>query len=314
MIGKMECSDATDIGKKRDSNEDQFLISDVSKSMRVHRTSLALDHHTRLFGETKGKLLLVADGMGGHEAGERASQLVIDSMVDHVLNRLSWFLYDTQEDDAEFEKQLKQGLLACQRTIERETSAIPQRRGMGSTLTLAYIVWPRMFVVHVGDSRCYLLRDGMMQRLTRDHTVAALSEASLGVSDTNDHEIEGDRPGANLLYNIIGGDVDPHPDALALDLKIGDTLLLCTDGLNKHLSNSKIHDILQAEADTDAICERLIAEANRAGGSDNTTVVVSRFSDKDVEAEACQEVELPLEEGNSALLDTVDIPSNAEIA
>ncbi|MCA9133018.1 MAG: hypothetical protein KDA45_07675, partial [Planctomycetales bacterium] len=105
MSGFMDCCGLSDIGRQRSSNEDQFLISDVCKSMRVHQTSLALDHQTRLFGETQGKLLLVADGMGGHEAGERASQLAIDSFVDYALNRLSWFISPSGESEEDFEEQ-----------------------------------------------------------------------------------------------------------------------------------------------------------------------------------------------------------------
>lgn len=309
MSGMMDCCGATDVGKKRSANEDQFLVSDVSKSMRVHQTSLALDHQTRLFGDTKGKLLLVADGMGGHEAGERASQLVIDAIVDYVLNRLSWYMFDSCLKDSEFEEQLKQALIECQRRIDREVSAIPQRRGMGSTLTMAYIVWPRMFLVHAGDSRCYLLRDGELQQLTRDHTLADLaSSVQRGKQGTavqeDDDANEGDRPMANVLWNVIGGDARvPHPDAIALDLQLGDTLLLCTDGLNKHLTRRQIREILSDEKSTEVICQNLIDGANAAGGSDNVTVIVSRFEDRVADAAVLEEVELALDDPNR---DTVD--------
>ncbi|MCA9127925.1 MAG: serine/threonine-protein phosphatase [Planctomycetales bacterium] len=307
MSGSMDCCGLTDVGRKRKNNEDQFLIADVSKSMRVHQTSLALDHQTRLFGDTKGKLLLVADGMGGHEAGERASQVVIDGIVDHTLNRLSWFMFNDCLTDDEFEEQLKQGLVECQRRIDREVEAIPSRRGMGSTLTLCYIVWPRMFLVHVGDSRCYLLRGGVLQQLTRDHTLAELSEAirrkaedtGEGLDDMPDESLG---PMAHVLWNAIGGaEQDPHPDAQALNLEIGDTLLLCTDGLNKHLSKRQITEILSLPIKTDEKCQVLVEAANDAGGTDNITVVISSFT-KDTESlEANAEIELPL---NDALPNT----------
>src|SRR5688500_14819628 len=98
---KMHCYGATDVGRRREANEDQFLIADLKKSMDVHQTSLALDHHTRLYGGSKGKLLLVADGMGGHAAGERASTIAVDGVATYVLNTLHWMfrLGDGSEDD-----------------------------------------------------------------------------------------------------------------------------------------------------------------------------------------------------------------------
>lgn len=315
MSGMMDCYGATDIGKKRRRNEDQFLISDVSKSMRVHHTSLALDHQTRLFGETKGKLLLVADGMGGHEAGERASQLVIDSIVDYVLNRLSWFMFESCLTDEDFEAQLKQGLVACQGRIDREVAAMPQRTGMGSTLTMGYIVWPRLFLVHVGDCRCYLLRDGQLQQLTRDHTLANL-QAGRREDDTHAGDAETtedqENPLTHVLWNVIGGGSKaPHPDALAYDLKLGDTLLLCSDGLTKHLSGRHIKEILSREEGTESICAKLIHAANNAGGSDNITVIVSRFADRVNESAMLEEVELPLDA--PSLADTAEFEASPKI-
>lgn len=302
MGGVMDFCGATDIGRRRSNNEDHFLIADISRSMQVHQTSLTLDHRTRLFGGTKGKLLLVADGMGGHEAGERASQLVIDGIVDYTLNRLSWFMFDDGHTEQEFEEQLKQGLIECQRRIDCEVAAMPARRGMGSTLTLSYIVWPRMFLVHVGDSRCYLLRRGTLQQLTRDHTLAALNEENQnpGRAPGEDSDLdskESRSPMANILWNVIGGaGHDPHPDAQAMDLEIGDTILLCTDGLNKHLSKREINAILSLPIKPNEKCRQLIDAANAAGGSDNVTVVVCSFIDGAEATEMNASIELPLEE------------------
>ncbi len=302
MSGFMDCCGMTDIGRIRTSNEDQFLIADVSKSMRVHQTSLALDHQTRLFGNTQGKILVVADGMGGHEAGERASQLATDGVVDYVLNRLSWFMADSCHTAADFEEQLKRALISCQDRIDREIAAAPQRQGMGSTLTMAYIVWPKLFLVHVGDTRCYLLRDGVLEQLTRDHTLADLASAVYttkgpqAVDDEAEDAKPASRPLAHVLWNAIGGGTGkaPHPDAQAVELRIGDTLLLCSDGLSGLLSRKQLREITSQEIATDAICAQLIAAANEAGGKDNITVIVSRFVDRVAPAAMSEEVEIPL--------------------
>ena len=317
MAGFIDCYGITDIGRMRPSNEDQFLISDICKSMRVHQTSLALDHQTRLFGETQGTLLLVADGMGGHEAGERASQLAIDGLVEYALNRLSWFMSAGAESEHDFEEQLKRALVSCQQKIDREVAAIPQRRGMGSTLTMAYVIWPKMFLVHVGDSRCYLLRGSNLQQLTRDHTLATLaaeakhgSEAGSHRASNGDADEQGEADGrqqrlAHVLWNVIGGGGEqPHPDAAAVELKMGDCLLLCSDGLTNHLSHGRLRELLARDQSTAEICQQLVDEANAHGGTDNITAVVCRFVDRPPQPPQQLEVELPLE---AQLADTADL-------
>jgi PPM family protein phosphatase len=305
----MDCWGQTDIGRARPSNEDQFMIADVCKSMRIHQTSLGLEHQTRLFGNTQGKLILVADGMGGHAAGERASQLVLDTIVDYILNHLIWFLQQDSESEHDFIEQLKEGLVSCQTRINQETVAIPQRAGMGSTLTLAYIVWPRLFLIHVGDSRCYLLRNGGLQQLTSDHTLAALAttadKVAVSSPDTNRASLTSSRLTTNVLWNVIGGGKSvPHPDALAFDLQIGDTLLLCTDGLTNSVAADQVRKILEGKVATSSVCQQLIDAANAEGGQDNITVAVSRFLDRMPEETLVQEIEESVV--STKLADTVD--------
>ncbi len=318
MSGWMECCGMTNIGLKRSNNEDQFLIADICKSMRVHQTSLAFDHQTRLFGETQGKLLLIADGMGGHEAGERASQLVTDGIVDYILNRLAWFVSDGCFSENDFEEQLRDAILSCQRRIDREIAEVPQRRGMGSTLTMAYIVWPFMFLAHIGDSRCYLLRNGDLELLTRDHTLARLAAESRTASldraqgdaqsdvrlDDNSTDTRGYM--SNVLWNVLGGGEgnEPNPDAKAIQLQRGDKIMLCSDGLSNMLTQSQIKEILTQEIPTDAICSQFVEAANAAGGNDNISVVVSYFPETKEPNLPSEEVVLSVED---PLADTVDI-------
>ena len=154
MPGKMDCFGLTDVGKVRDVNEDQFLIADLNKSMLVHQTSLSHDDHTRLFGGSQGQLLLVADGMGGHAAGKQASTLAVQTLSHYVLNAMRWLFQLDEPNEADLEDEFKTGQ-ACQRRLEAEADAMPEKHGMGTTLTMAYVLWPRLYVVHVGDSRCY---------------------------------------------------------------------------------------------------------------------------------------------------------------
>ena len=107
MSIEIECHGATHVGRHRSDNEDQFLIADLNKSMKVHQTSLGLNHQTRLMGESQGKLLLVADGVGGHASGERASSLAVDCVANYILNAMDWFLRLNDENEAELVEELK---------------------------------------------------------------------------------------------------------------------------------------------------------------------------------------------------------------
>jgi len=276
MAGKMDCYGRTDIGRRRETNQDQFLIADLVKSMQVHQTSLGLDHQTRLFGHSLGKLLVVADGMGGAAAGERASQLAIDALATYVLNTLDWFFRLDAGREQDFVTELEDALRRCQQEIEREVQKSPRKQGMGTTLTMAYIIWPRLFLLHVGDSRCYQIRDGKMLRLTTDHTVA---QQCVEAGTLQPEEAEQSR-WSNVLWNFLGrNDDDIAPEVHKVELQLGDSLLLCTDGLTKHVTDERLVKQFRGGKTAREICDGLVAAANEAGGSDNITAIVARFVD-----------------------------------
>src|SRR5262249_4474144 len=128
--------------------------------------------HTRLFGGSQGQLQLVADGMGGHAEGKRASTIAVESLSNYVLNTMSWFFRLQEVAAGDLEEELKAALKACQESIEEAADMIDGPQRMGTTVTMAYILWPRLYVVHAGDSRCYLQRGAKLEQITTDHTVA----------------------------------------------------------------------------------------------------------------------------------------------
>lgn len=201
MTGKLDCFGLTDIGKVRTANEDQFLISDLVKSLLIHHTSLSHEDHTRLFGNSQGQLLLVADGMGGHAAGKQASTIAVESLARYVLNTMPWFfrLDESQENDRK--EELIAALGECQRSIEVAAEANAENRGMGTTLTMAYINWPRMYVVHVGDSRCYLFRQSRLEQVTTDHTMA---QQLVERGELTAEQAQASR-WSHVLWNCLGG-------------------------------------------------------------------------------------------------------------
>jgi serine/threonine protein phosphatase PrpC len=276
MRGKMDCHGLTDIGRARENNEDQFLIADLNKSMLVHQTSLNLEDHTRLFGPSQGQLLLVADGMGGQAAGERASRLAVDTLARYVLHTVPWFLRLDPAREDDLIEELKSALDRCEERIETEAAAHAARRGMGTTLTLAYLLWPRLYVVHAGDSRCYLLRGGRLEQVTTDHTVAQ-QMIERGMMEARD--ASGSR-WSHVLWNCLGGGArEVRPEVRKVVLQVGDSLLLCTDGLSGTVPEERIRELLSEGHNAEATCRRLVEAANRAGGPDNITVVVAHFRD-----------------------------------
>ncbi|MCA9139412.1 MAG: serine/threonine-protein phosphatase, partial [Planctomycetales bacterium] len=188
----------TDIGRKRSVNQDQFLIAELSKSMLVSASSLAEIDTGRFFGGIQGQVLLVADGMGGHAAGEKASSLVMQHLIGRLLNSVHWFFQSDTGSEEEFVNSLKNLLRDAHSRVLAASRENHSVAGMGTTLTMAYIHWPTMYVVHAGDSRCYLIRDGAAQQLTTDHTLARQMVEAGGMKP----EDEATSRWSNVLWNV----------------------------------------------------------------------------------------------------------------
>ena len=277
MLAKIISAGRTDIGKKRENNQDQFLVADLNKSMLVQATSLNLEAQSRLYGMSHGKLLMVADGMGGHQGGNRASRMAIDLLVNQLLNSMHWVSgseTDEAESEAGFIEDLKKLMQHAHEAIEKEARSEVGKKGMGTTLTVAYVIWPWLYVLHAGDSRCYLLRDGELRQLTRDHTVSNQLVEKGGMTVEEAHNSRW----SNVLYNALGaGAAEVVPEVHKVALRAGDTIMLCTDGLYRHVSDSEIRDLLETELEPPESCRSLIDLANFRGGLDNITAVVARL-------------------------------------
>jgi len=266
----------TDTGRVRQTNEDQFLIADLSRSMLVHQTSLSQEDHTRLFGGSQGALLLVADGMGGHAAGEQASAIAVQTLEHYILNTMPWFFHLQQSQESDLQDELKAVMEACQQSIVSAASARPERHGMGTTLTMAYILWPKLYVVHVGDSRCYLFRPPKLEQITTDQTMAQ----QLVERGVLTKEAAPKSRWSHVLWSCLGGGKQElSAEVYKANLTAGDTLVLCTDGLTARLTDEQLLPLIRQGGNADETCRRLVAAANDAGGPDNITVVVARFLD-----------------------------------
>ena len=263
---------ATDRGRVRQTNEDHFLIAELIKSMRVVQTSL--DEPSAKIGAHLGHLFLVADGMGGHHGGEHASALAVAVIEQFALNTFKWFMRVRGAASDGVVADFQNAVAQADATVVQAATQRADLHGMGTTLTLAYHYESELVVVHVGDSRAYLLRDDTLHQLTEDHTLVAemVRRGELDSEQARRHRLR------HVITNVVGGsEAGVRAEAHSLGLRAGDELLLCSDGLTDMLSHAEITGILQNERKPESACTRLIALANERGGRDNITVIVARF-------------------------------------
>jgi protein phosphatase len=264
----------TDRGRVRDSNEDQFLVAELSRTLRVRQTSLPQPPQQR--SRSRGHVLLVADGMGGHAGGEVASALTVESIEAFVVELLRRFSNLQADDEHGVLKDLRDAVRWADARIFEEVDHHPELAGMGATLTMAFVSGRRLFVIHAGDSRCYLFRGGALERLTQDHTVAAelARRGHISPEEALRH------PYRHVVTNVLGGaQAGVKVEVRRADLEAGDAVLVCSDGLSDMLGDGRIAAILAEEPDPEAACARLIEGANEAGGKDNVTAVIARFEE-----------------------------------
>lgn len=269
----MDCFGRTDIGCKRESNQDQFLIADLRKSIVIHRSSLGYDDETQFSGDSRAKLLMVADGMGGYEGGERASWLAVEGVVQYLLNSLHWPITCPTSHEDHFFEGLRSALDFSQSRIRTAAEIHPAQDCMGTTLTMAWVVWPSVYLIHVGDSRAYLFRNGKLNLWSHDQTLAQALADNGAISES---EIETSRF-RHVLISALGCKTNMEPQYGRNELMPNDKLLICSDGLTGHLSDDEIAETLSQDGSTEVACDRLIDAAKQAGGQDNITAVLAHF-------------------------------------
>ena len=269
----------TDKGKVRTTNEDQFLIAELTKAMRVWQTSLP--EPKLQVGEERAHLFLVADGMGGHRAGERASALAVAAIEQFTLNSFKWFAGSDDTEEKKVLAQFQSAFSQADARILAEAAEHPELSGMGTTVTMAFHLGAQLCVMHVGDSRAYLYRDGELHQLTEDHTLMAdmVRSGAVQPDDVARHQLR------HVVTNVVGGpELGVNVEARALEVQNGDRLLLCSDGLTEMLTNEVIAATLDAELAPEAAAKKLLATANEGESTDNITVVVVRFDSADSDA------------------------------
>lgn len=262
-------------GKVRPNNEDHFLVCALQRRTEVLYTSLP--NPAVLGGNGRIAMLgMVADGVGGAAAGEEASRMALEGVTRYVSQALRCY-YSTADPsgDDEFIHALEEAALKVHNELAEATRQNRELRGMATTLTLWLGVWPNAYVLQVGDSRCYALKDGELIQLSRDQTMAE-DLVEQGVFTRDDVRRT---KWANVLSSAIGG-----PQAAPVVRKFaqewGQVGLMCSDGLTRHVPDEKIRERLVTTKTSREACEKLLEDALDAGGLDNITIIVGRTAPK----------------------------------
>ena len=239
---RISCAGNTDVGVVRAGNEDNFLL-DCSRG-----------------------LFIVADGMGGHAAGEVASEMAVQIIEDELgsVRGLS---------DGEAAGRMRQAIRKANSAIFDRTLAEHDKRGMGTTITVMVLFSRRYLIGQVGDSRAYLLRGGELRQLTKDHSYVQ-EQVDAGLLSPDQARTH---PYSNVITRCVGANEEVAPDIYFGNLEAGDVILLATDGLTGMLEDQQLQGILAQQENPEACVNQMITDANRRGGLDNITAIVIRI-------------------------------------
>ena len=265
---RVDCHAASHVGRVRARNEDRFAIVALQHAARFLQTNLQDSDIVERLARPAAYVFIAADGVSGLAAGDEASQLAVGTMVEYLSEAADCYQGTDAAREQEFMDRLTAGV---ERAHERIVETYGAGRGPATTLTMVTLVWPRAYVVHVGDSRGYVLRGGRIRQFTSDQT---MGELLVDIGSVTEEEAE-KRGLNNTLSSAVGNDIAPAVGVV--DLEPGDALLLCTDGLTKHVADARIAGLLAAAPDAESACRALVDDALEQGGRDNVTVVVARF-------------------------------------
>jgi serine/threonine protein phosphatase PrpC len=255
-------------GLVRKDNQDHYLVSTLHKTARVRATSLPNPELFELPSQRIASFGMVADGVGGHEGGETASRAAVETIAEYVKETMNAFYAADENDPDAFLSTLRAAADTCHAAVV-ERGRASGHAAAATTLTLYVAVWPALYILHIGDSRFYLYRNRTLRRLTRDQTMAQdLVDAGAFPAD-----VAARSPLAHVLTSALGGQ-ETSPDVSRTELKRGDAILLCTDGLTKHVTDARIAEHLGSGKSAEHVARALVDEALAGGGTDNVTVLV----------------------------------------
>ena len=271
QLGDIDGWGLTHVGKVRKTNQDHYFAGALSRGVTVASTSLGSDVEQAIQPEHLASLALVADGVGTSRGGERAARVAIEALVREVSKSFHYAQYAEATDPEVFSRLLQDAALACHASLLKQAKQEPGRGRFATTLTLFLGLWPHAYLLQVGDSRCYIFQDGELTQITRDQTWAQELIDAGTLSQTKAQSSKW----ANVLSSAIGGS-EAAPVVTRIVRDWGAVVLLCSDGLTKHVSDGRISERIGAMTSARQLCEDLVQDALEGGGTDNITVLAGR--------------------------------------
>ncbi|MCA0376843.1 MAG: Stp1/IreP family PP2C-type Ser/Thr phosphatase [Gemmatimonadetes bacterium] len=262
---RADVSALTDVGRTREHNEDAYLVADLETGVVLDVTAGT----TTVAPGPHGTLFLVADGMGGAASGELASSMACTLVFEAI--RAAWGT--AAPTVGSFAEVLRDATVGANQRIHQHAREFPEHRGMGTTATIAGQLGDHLYVVQVGDSRAYLVRDGVARQITKDQS---LMQRLVEAGELTQEEAERSER-RNIILQALGPEPSVTVDITQQQLRRGDVLVLCSDGLSGQVKADEIAHVVVQEQDMRVVCKRLIDRANARGGPDNITVVAVRF-------------------------------------
>jgi protein phosphatase len=261
----------THAGRARSTNADHFLVASFYRAMKVHASSIDPEAFQPLSTYSRGFLFLVADGVGALSQAAEGSAQAIRAVAQHVLDMTEVSMQEAAPGrEHEVAERMRSFVVKAHELLRGE--ATPDAPGSNATtFTMAIGLWPRWFVIHVGDSRAYLFRQGDLHRLTRDQTMA---QAMIDSGAMSREAAEASRL-KHVLVSALGS-TQLEPELTITDIEWGGAMLLCSDGLTRHVADDEIRARLRKGGDSEAICRDLLDLALERGGADNITVVMGQ--------------------------------------
>ncbi|NNM05877.1 MAG: serine/threonine-protein phosphatase [Gemmatimonadetes bacterium] len=258
-------------GKVRPDNEDHFLLGSIVRGVQVDQASVTEGNGRLLHLLRTASLGVVADGVGGYAGGEEAARRAVEDLVSSV----SSFFHEAEAREAEepevFSRLLHDAALAVHDSLLEDRKREGGERRFATTLTLFLGLWPHAYLLQVGDSRCYVCREGELTQITRDQTIAQ-EFVDQGVMTRTKAEKS---RWAHVLSSAVGGrHAEPVVTRVVRDW--GTVVLLCSDGLTKHVSDERIRERLTSMTSSQQVAEQLLQDALDDGGTDNITMIVGR--------------------------------------
>ena len=257
-------------GRVRSENADHFLIASFHRAMQVHNSRIPHSAFSALSADSRGYVFLVADGVGAFAQAANGSARAIRSVAQYLVDMSEVSLPIDPEREEQIELRVRDAFVEAHETLLRlDEQGIPG--SAVTTLTMLVVIWPRVFLVHVGDSRAYRLRDGELTQLTTDQTMAQqMIDSGEWTRATADAS-----PLKHVLVSALGSpQIDPQIRTLPIERR--DVMLLCTDGLTKHVTDDEIREHMLKPQMSEAVCQSLIDLALTRGGEDNVTVVMGK--------------------------------------